>query len=147
LKIEVVRRPPVRVACLSYAGPCGEPLRRFWRATIAPWLADLGLLDCPRYGLPLDDTRYDACVELPPGISLPDVDETTLPGGVYAITHFRGAGAGIGTAWAEFVHECRATHRLDDSRPSFEHYPRGSLHDARTGEFVCELCLPVEDGA
>ena len=32
---------------------------------------------------------------------------------------------------------------VDDSRPPFEHYPRVSLYDARTGVFACELCLPV----
>ena len=151
MKIDVVERAAVRVACMRYTGPFGEPLGRFWRGTIAPWLADHGLVDCPRYGVTLDDPartppeqcRYDCCVELPPGLSLPDAAETTIRPGLYAITHFKGPGARIGAAWDEFLRECQAMRRLDDSRPPFEHYPRGSLYDARTGVFACELCQPV----
>ena len=143
MRIDVVERPAVRVACMHYTGPPGEPRGRFWRVTVAPWLADHGLVDCPRYGVTLDQCRYDACVQLPPGLSLPGVAETTISGGSYAITHFKGAGAHIGAAWGTFRRECQAIHRLDASRPSFEHYPRGAHFDARTGIFACELCLPV----
>jgi len=151
MKIDIVERAPVRVACMRYTGPYGEPLNRFWRGTVTPWLADHGMLDCPRYGVALDDARvtpaercrYDACVELPPGLSLPEAAETTIAGGRYAVTHFKGSGAQIGAAWGAFVGEASARHRLDGSRPPFEHYPRGALNDARTGVFACELCLPV----
>jgi len=151
MKIDVVERPAVRVACMRYTGPSGEPLGRFWRGTVAPWLADLGLVDCPRYGVTLDNPmttppercRYDACVALPPGLSLPDAEPALVGGGSYAVTHFKGPVALIGAAWETFRRECQAVHQLDDSRPPFEHYPRGSHFDARTGIFACELCLPV----
>lgn len=151
MRIDVVERPAVRVACRRYTGSFGEPLTRFWRGTIAPWLAEHGVVDCPRYGVTLDDPRttppescrYDACVELPPGLSLPDAGESTIHGGKYAVTHFKGPGSQIGAAWNAFLRECQATFRIDTSRPPFEHYPRGSLYDARTGIFACELCLPV----
>jgi len=151
MKIEVVERAPVRVACRRYTGPFGEPVGRFWRGVMAPWLADLGLLDCPRYGVTLDDPartppercRYDCCVELPAGLSLPDVAETTIAGGRYAIANFKGTGAQIGPTWSEFLGAAAARHRHDESRPPFEHYPRGALFDTRTGAFACELCLPV----
>jgi hypothetical protein len=51
VKIEIVERQPVKVAYLRYTGPMGPSLERFWRATVAPWLADHGLVDCPRYGV------------------------------------------------------------------------------------------------
>jgi AraC family transcriptional regulator len=153
MKIDLVERPDVRVAYLRYTGPFGEPVGRFWRNTVAPWLADHGLIDCPRYGVTLDDPmstppdkcRYDACVELPPGLSLPGASETTLRGGKYAITHFKGSGVDIGTAWGDFVSEFYAISDagIDDMRPPFEHYPRGALYDSRTGTFACELCLPI----
>jgi AraC family transcriptional regulator len=151
MRIDVVERPAVRVACMRYTGPCGEPLARFWRGSVAPRLADHGLIDCPRYGVTLDDPvatppeqcRYDACVELPPGLSLPEASEATVPGGRYAVTHFKGPGAELGAALAAFLRECQATHRIDAARPPFEHYPRGAPYDARTGTFACELCLPV----
>ena len=82
-------------------GRFGEPLSRFWRSQVWPWLAEHGLLDCPRFGVSLDDPsrtppekcRYDACVELPSGLTLPDTPETTIAGGRYAVTHFKGTGA------------------------------------------------------
>ncbi|HEX5161996.1 MAG TPA: GyrI-like domain-containing protein [Steroidobacteraceae bacterium] len=154
MRIDITERPAVRVAYLRYTGPYGEPLGRFWRNTVGPWLADNGLVDCPRYGVALDDPaqtapgkcRYDACVELPPGLSLPDAPERSLAGGRYAITHFKGGGADIGRAWGEFQREALANpeNRKDMQRPPFEHYPRGALYDARTGVFACELCLPLE---
>src|SRR5688572_11403444 len=114
MKIEIIERAPVRVAYLRYTGPFGEPLGKFWRATVAPWLADHGLVDCPRYGMPLDDSmntppekcRYDACVELPRGLTLSDAESKTIAGGKYAVTTFKGTGAEIGAAWGAFVGEC-----------------------------------------
>jgi AraC family transcriptional regulator len=143
LKIDVVERPAVRVACMRYTGEFGEPLGRFWRGSVMPWLADHGLVDCPRYGITLDSRRYDACVELPPGLSLPDAADSLLRGGTYAVTRFKGPRTHLGAAWDALFVECRATHVRDDSRPPFEHYPRGAHFDARTGVFACELCLPV----
>lgn len=153
MKIELAERRPVRVAYLRHTGPFGEPFGRFWRNTVAPWLADHGLVDCPRYGVTLDNPmetppdrcRYDACVELPPGLTLPDAAETCISGGRYAVTCFKGSGAQIGIAWGRFMEEALAdgSRHLDESRPPFEHYPRGALFDARTGKFACELCLPL----
>ena len=147
MKIDIVERQAVRVACLRYTGPGGEPLGRFWRGTVAPWLADHGLLDCPRYGVMVDDPactepqscRYDACIELPPGLSLPGAAESIIRGGRYATTYFKGGGAQVGPAWGAFGATILAdpAHRRDASRPAFEHMPRGALRDARTGVFCC----------
>lgn len=153
MKIEIAERQPVKVAYLRYTGPLGEPLGRFWRNTVAPWLGDHGLIDCPRFGVTLDNPmstppekcRYDACVELPRGLTLPDAEETTIPGGRYAITHFKGTGAQIGAAWDAFVDAVRAdtANREDTQRHPFEHYPRGASFDVKSGVFACELCLPI----
>lgn len=151
--IAVTERPPVKVCSLRYTGPAGEPLARFWRATVTPWLAEHGLLDCPRYGVSLDDPgetpadscRYDACVELPAGLSLPEVTQTTIAGGRYAVTHFRGTAAEMGAAWQALVHTAGAdpARHVDPRRPRIEHHPRGATHDPRTGAFACELLLPL----
>jgi AraC family transcriptional regulator len=153
MNIDVIDRNPTRVAYLRYTGPFGEPVGRFWRGVVAPWLADNGLVDCPRYGVSVDDPRttapescrYDACVELPPGLSLTDAPETRIAGGRYAVTTFKGMGADIGPAWDRFLQAFATGHRLrlDEARPPFEHYPRGAMYDARNGTFACELCLPV----
>jgi AraC family transcriptional regulator len=153
MKIAIVDRLPVRVAYLRYTGPYGEALGKFWRATVAPWLAEHGMVDCPRYGVPLDDSmntppdkcRYDACVELPAGMSLPGAEKKIIDGGKYAVTTFKGTGAGIGPAWGAFVAECLAgkTPAIDATRLPFEHYPRGTLLDPKSGVFACEFFLPV----
>ena len=149
----LAERQPVKVSCLRYTGPFGEPLMRFWRAKVGPWLADHGLVDCPRYGMTLDDPattppercRYDACVELPAGLSLPDAADAVIPGGTYAITPFKGTAIAIGPAWGQFVAAAFADphQRFDAGRHPFEHYPRGASFDPRSGIFSCELCLPL----
>ena len=153
MRIEIIERQPARVAYLRYTGPFGEPLGRFWRATVTPWLAELGLLDCPRYGVAVDNPmntqpekcRYDACVEMPRDMTLPDAGEATIPGGRYSVTRFKGTSAEIGAAWSEFMGATlrNSGNRLDSSRNAFEHYPRGAFFDVKTGVFSCELCLPL----
>ena len=108
--IVIRERAPARVAYMRYTGALGEPIGHFWRVIVTPWLAEHGLLDCPRYGVTRDDPqvtppdrcRYDACVELPPGLTLPDASETTIPGGRYAVSNYKGTSAQIGAAWNLF---------------------------------------------
>ena len=155
MKFSIAERQPVKVAYLRYTGPFGDPLGRFWRMTVAPWLADHGLVDCPRFGVSLDNPRvtppercrYDACVQLPAGLTLPDAAETTIPGGCYAIATFKGTGAQIRLAWEQFrdVVLADTAHRFDTRRHPYEHYPRGASYDIRTGVFTCELCLPLAE--
>ena len=68
-----------------------------------------------------------------------------MPGGRYAVTHFKGTSAEIGAAWGAFVAAtlADAANRLDAQRHPYEHYPRGASFDAKTGVFSCELCLPL----
>lgn len=152
MNIDFVDRAPARVAYLRYTGPYGEPLGRFWRTVVSPWLADHGLLDCPRYGVPLDDpmtmpperTRYNCCVQLSSGLTIPDATESIISGGRYAISRFKGTPADIDAAWSALVRERNSRHlKGDAARLPFEHYPRGAFFDHRTGAFACELCLPV----
>jgi len=32
---------------------------------------------------------------------------------------------------------------MDNTRPPFEHYPRGASFDSKTLVFACELCIPL----
>jgi AraC family transcriptional regulator len=152
VKIDIVERAPARVAYLRYTGPFGEPLERFWRRTVLPWLAEHDVVDCPRYGVSIDDPtntpqaqcRYDACVELPQGLSLPDLAQATVAGGTYAVTCFKGGGCEIGAAWTSFLNGAVARGLVRDAgRPLIEHYPRGAAFEHRTRTFGCELCVPL----
>lgn len=153
MKIQILERQAVKVAYWRYTGPAGQPIGRFWRAIVVPQLADHGLLDCPRYGVAVDNPmntapekcRYDACVELPRGLEISGVEQTTIPGGRYAVAHFKGTSAEIGAAWDEFIGTALSSHAdsMDSGRPAFECYPRGACFDPKTGIFACELCLPL----
>src|SRR3569832_795014 len=126
MKIGFVERQPARVA---YLRASGEPPSRFWRGVVGPWLAEHGLLDCPRYGVIAGD-QYGAGIELPRGMTLPDVAETMIAGGRYAITHFKGGGQEIAAAWSAFTAQllAGAGNRVDRSRAALEHMPRGAFH-------------------
>jgi len=153
VKVEIVERPSVAVASFRHTGPYGAALGRFWRNTVTPVLAEHGMLDCPRYGVPLDDAahtppetcRYDACIELPAGLALPGAESRTIPGGQYAVARFKGTSAEIGAAWDAFVGVVLSgtSGTMDPTRYPFEHYPRGATFDPKTGIFTCELCLPL----
>jgi AraC family transcriptional regulator len=154
VSIEIVDRGPAHVVARRYVGPPGEPLGKYWRNVVAPWLADNGLVDCPRFGVALDDPaatrvdhcQYDCCVELPAGLTVDGAFERDIPGGKYAVSRFKGTSAQIGAAWDGFVRGCIAQGmKKDAARPAFEHYPRGATLDAKTGVFACELCFPIDD--
>ena len=88
MNIAIVDRAPARVACLRYTGPVGESLGRFWRVTVTPWLAERDLMDCPRYGVCVDDptnTPPDGCrYDAPPEQFRSLLDRTVGPAPVAA---------------------------------------------------------------
>ena len=153
MHVDIVQLPPVRVAYLRYIGPYGESLGTFWRETFFPWAAAHDLTAQTVYGVghdnpdvtPPEKCRYDACSEVPDDfVASGAAGMMTLPGGKYALAGFRGTGATIGDAWVEMFrgwlpgsgYQC-------DARPCFERYPVGARYDPATGEFDCELCIPV----
>ena len=154
MRIDVVERPAVRVACMHYTGPPGEPLGRFWRGTVAPWLAEHGLVDCPRYGVSRDDPmstppeqcRYDAAVQIGVGLRTgPDVQVMDYEGGDYACMHFVGTGPEIAAAWAQMG----APGQIPDGwewepRAALEIYDEDFAVDPATGRFPCWLCIPIK---
>ena len=114
MNVKIIERPPTKVAYLRKTGPYGTAVGEFWRYTVAPWLGANGWMDQARYGISHDDPsitdpalcRYDACVELPKGVT-PTARElqTTLPGGRYAVLHFEGTSQQIGEAWAQLLRD------------------------------------------
>ncbi len=97
MNVELITRPPVTVAYLRYTGPFGAPVGAFWNTQVAPWITAHNLWSHPRYGISHDDpsitapeqSRYDACVEVPEDF-VPDGGflKTVLPGGRYAAMKF-----------------------------------------------------------
>jgi AraC family transcriptional regulator len=153
MNVKLVDRAPVEVAYLRHTGAYGEPLSRFWQETVYPWMATNNLLGKTRYGVSLDDPsvtkpekcRYDACVEVPAETTLAGRPmRKRLPGGRYAALQFRGTNADIQVAWDELLRDWLPASGLKlDSRPFFEHYAVDARFDPETGQFECELCIPV----
>ena len=107
MNVKIVERQPAHIAYLRYIGPYGEPIAEFWFKSVSPWLESNNLFGRPRYGISHDDPsitaadkcRYDAGVEVPPEFTpTGNAHTTTIPGGKYAITRFRGTAAEIGGA-------------------------------------------------
>ena len=153
MKVKVVERKPTKIAYLRHIGPYGPAISEFWRETVSPWLETNDLLNQPRYGISHDDAsitapekcRYDACAEVPSDFTpTGKAHTTTIPGGKYAVTRFRGAVAEIGEAWATLLRVWLPTSGMQlDARPFFEYYPQDVTYDPKTGVFECDLCIPV----
>ena len=153
MKVTLVERTPAHVAYMRHTGAYGEPISEFWRNVVAPWMMTNNLMGCVRYGVSHDDPsitsaeqlRYDACVEVPSGWKgMGNYHETTIPGGRYATTRFRGTTDQITGAWAQILREWLPSSGMQlDARPFFEYYPTDARFDPKTGEFECDLCVPV----
>lgn len=153
MDVQVTDLPAVRVAYQRHIGPYGPRIGIFWRQTVAPWMQSHGLQSQLCYGVghddpsvtPSDKCRYDACVVVPDGF-LPGgpASLATLPGGRYAVARFRGQPTTIGNAWTWLTREWLASSGLQcDDRPSFERFDPATCTDPDTGEFSCDICIPV----
>jgi AraC family transcriptional regulator len=153
MKVTLIDRQPTTVAYLRHVGPYGKPISDFWMAQVDPWMETNGLFGRPRYGISLDEPettpaeklRYDAAVEVPKDFNgTGDYQMTVIPGGKYAVGRFKGTDRAVGEAWAWLLRDWLPGSGMQlDSRPSFEHYPVDATYDAKTGEFECEICIPV----
>lgn len=154
MKVTLIDRQPATIAYLRHLGPYGEPIARFWQETYVPWgiMNKLGK-NHARYGIAHDDPsitapeqcRYDACAEVPADFMVTgSALKTTIPGGKYAVLKFKGTVEQVGEAWAALLRDWLPSSGLQlDSRPCFEYYPKGATYDYETGEFECEICIPV----
>lgn len=154
MKVTLIDRKPATVAYLRHLGPYGEPIGRFWKETYLPWavMNKLGA-DHARYGISHDDPsitspeqcRYDACAEVSPDfMATGGALKTTIPGGKYAVLSFKGTVEQAGKEWAALLRDWLPSSGLQlDGRSSFEYYPKGATYDGKTGEFECEICIPV----
>jgi AraC family transcriptional regulator len=153
LAVAVKTRPAVRIAYLRYQGRFGVPVGQFWGEKVYPWMASNGLLGAPRYGVSHDDPqvtnqdkcRYDAGVEVGVDfVASQGAQITTLSGGLYACTPFKGTSIEIPHAWERILREwLPASGYQLDARPCFEYYPTDGEYDEKTGAFSCELCIPI----
>ena len=153
MRVKIVNRQPATVAYLRHVGPYGREISDFWMTKVAPWMDTNGLFGKPRYGISHDDPgvveaaklRYDAAVEVPDDFAgAGDHQMTVIPGGDYAMASFKGTDKEIGEAWTWLVRDWLSDSGMQlDTRPTFEYYPVGATYDDATGEFECDICIPV----
>ena len=153
MKVTIVERQPTTVAYLRHVGPYGKQVSDFWITKVAPWMETNGLYGKPRYGISLDDPgiaapetlRYDAAVEVPKDfVGAGDYQMTVIPGGKYAVGKFKGTENEVGEAWVWLLRDWLPESGMQlDSRPFLEHYPVSAGYDQKTGQFECEICIPV----
>jgi len=151
--VKLVERQPTTIAYFRHVGPYGQPISEFWQKTVYPWMVTNNLLGQPRVGISHDDPqitapekcRYDAGVEVPPDFEGSGKHlMTTIPGGKYAVTDYKGTANDIGGAWAALLRDWLPESGMQlDSRPFFEYYSRESTYDPKTGVFTCQLFIPV----
>lgn len=153
MKVTLVDRQPTTVAYLRHVGPYGKPISDFWMKKVDPWMETNGLYGKPRYGISHDDPgitaaeklRYDAAVEVAKDfVGSGDHQMTVIPGGKYAVGKFKGNDKEVGESWTWMLRDWLPASGMQlDSRPFFEHYPVDATYDRKTGEFECEICIPV----
>ena len=143
MQVAILDLPPASVACQRHIGPYGPAISAFWRDTVAPWMQSHGLADASI--TPPDKCRYDACVALPDGFQAAGrASITTLPGWRYAVAQFKGPSSAIAETWTRMTREWLPASGLQwDERPCFERFSAATAMDPATGEFSCEICIPV----
>ncbi|MBB5019324.1 AraC family transcriptional regulator [Chitinivorax tropicus] len=155
MHVTIEHIPQRRVAYIRQIGPYGPAIGALWRNTFEPWLQLNGLTTQTCYGLGHDDPsitppekcRYDACVEVPDDfVANGQASIMILPAGRYAVMRFKGTGRDIADAWRALFSEWLPSSGMQvqcDLGPCFERYDRRVERDEATGEFECDLCIPV----
>ena len=153
MNVQVIDRQTVRVAALRYVGPYGPGVAQFWQQHFYPFLAQHGLLGRPIYGISHDDPniaapencRYDTCVEVAADFVLPaGAHLAEIPGGRYATMAFKGTSGQVNDAWQSLMRDWLPDSGYQlDGRPTFEYYPPDASFDQATGEFTCEIVIPL----
>src|SRR4029077_17934273 len=79
-----------------------------------------------------DLCRYDACAEVPPQFKpFGNVLTTTIPGGRYAVLHFKGTVDVVREDWSILFRDWLPSSGLQlDARPCFEYYPKDATYDS-----------------
>ena len=153
MDVKLIHRETVEVAYLRHIGSYGAAVGQFWADTVVPWMATNQLFGRARYGISHDDPsitdpamcRYDAAVEIAAGSHAPgQALLTSLPGGLYAMSYFKGCNAEIGDAWNAILRDwLPASGYQIDARPCYEYYAPTHCFDQQTGVFECDICIPV----
>ena len=152
--VKVETLPSYRVAYMRYIGPYGNSgIADVWHR-MARWGGPRDLWTPERIclGIPHDNPkvtdpakcRYDAAVVIPAELDVgSEVNVMDVPGGKYAISPFVGKAWEVGAVYDRIFGDWlpRSGFQPDD-RLIFELY-KGEPYDQATGNFRCDICVPV----
>ncbi len=153
MKVTVTERPATRVVYLRQVGPYGAAVAQFWQQRFYPYIVNRGLTGRPCYGISHDDPditapercRFDICTEVDGDfIATGEGLVTTIPAGKYGSLPFWGTTRTIHAAWSSLLREwLPASGWQLDGRPTFEYYPPDAAYNSATGEFGCDIVIPL----
>jgi len=149
-QVKVKTMQAFQVVYKRKVGPYSEGEAALWDE-FSEWIEPLAIRMQDCYGLGLDDPtvtpasrcRFDACIKLPPLVSVPNYMPVRLiPGGYYAILKYDGIAGNTGRHWAWLFNVWLPKSGFKIStNASFEHYPSGT---PRVGAPISsELYLPL----
>jgi len=155
MDVTILRKDPVRVACIRATGPYQKSAMEAWNKMMA-WGGPKGLFGPgTRYlGVSHDDPtttapellRYDACVTVEPRFQADgEAFIADIPGGDYAVTIHRGPYENLEKTYMQVYGQwLPASGREPDARPCYEVY----LNDPQSTapeELLTEINMPLKD--
>jgi len=155
MDVQLISMSPIRIAMIRHVGPyedLGPKFDDLWA-----WVEQHGVdaqrtigiyWDNPDF-VPARRLRSAACVEVPPGTSVPfgggvPIEIGEIAGGTYATTTFVGPYEDLAPIWAGFTRQIEGPLRrtISQQNPAFEVY----VNDASCtppAQLITELYMPV----
>ncbi|MEM7737959.1 MAG: GyrI-like domain-containing protein [Deinococcota bacterium] len=146
--------PTYRIAYMRQIGPYGVNNAQLMQK-LKTWAVTQDLLDASSIILgiahddpaltPADKCRYDCGIVLAADYNLDKrINETTFPGGEYAVVLLEHTAEAINTAWQQIFSTWLpdSAYQLD-TRPIFERYMGASNADVTIEPATCEICVPI----
>jgi len=153
MKVEVVKRPELRLASVTHVGSYMRINEAFQRLNDLVTKAGLSNSDTKLVGIYHDDPsttpenklRSDAAITIAAKTKLPSgLTELTIPAGRYAHTTHFGPYEGLGEAWGQLKNESLQKNKEKLGKGmSYEVY-RNTPMNAKPDELVTDLYLPLK---
>jgi len=153
MKVEIVKRPELRLASVRHVGSYMRINEAFQRLNDLVTKAGLSNSDTKLVGIyhddpsttPEDKLRSEAAITIPAKTKLPrGLTEQTIPAGRYAHTTHLGPYEGLGEAWGHLKNEWLKQNRETPGKGmSYEVY-RNTPMNAKPHELVTDLYLPLK---
>lgn len=156
MQISVTYMKPTAVLYTRAIGPYERSVSTAWNHMLG-WLdtqrvrrrtpRGFGIINDDPRSSSADDRRYDACVELQPGLTTDPsagIGRAMTPGGAFAVARIRGPHSAIRDAFKHLRNAWVPAHglKIDPDRPHLEIYLNDPAITDPT-DLLTEVCVPV----